>query len=238
MLMLGCRMTFTPAAIAWSHSPSTEASAGQVHRDEGRGARGVHRRMRDPGGRKRNDPAGGDVAAVPCALKKCSSPGSEHHGLVVAGPFAHEYAGARALSVRTSVPASSRSPTPSREEAAVGGRAGSPRAARCQRRQRRSDRPAAGTLPVLSLRPGVAGRGSYHPASSRRSGGMSVTQSVPAAMTRQKVAGSVIPPGKRQPMPTIASGCVRALIPPAPGPSRREAPTRPRPRPPGPVAVP
>ena len=55
------------------------------------------------------------------------------------------------------------------------------------------------------MRPGVAGRGSKNALDVDAVGGISPIASTPSRSSCQKLAASSTPPGKRQPMPTMAT---------------------------------
>src|SRR3546814_5843913 len=57
----------------------------------------------------------------------------------------------------------------------------------------------------LAILPAASGPSDAHSRQSQRSLGTSVIASIPSNITRAKLSGSTIPPGKRQPIPITAT---------------------------------
>ena len=215
----GARMTFTPPARARSHSPRAQAVAGQVHGDQGGRAGGVDRQARRRAGRERSESRPAAVlwarAGAEVGVDRRRRPRRPSELRVVAAADADEDAGLRAVrGGRAAWPASSSaSQATSSSRRCCGSMLGG--LARGDAEEVRveavelSEEAAVAAVPSCRGRRGPGRRSVGVPAVGRH-----LADRVAAVAQQLPEARGWEPRGKRQPMPTTATGSCGALAGP------------------------
>ena len=161
--------------------------------------------VRQPAGGDAGGDAGADVArrsSGVAAARICKL-----HVVVGAACRRRRRCGCRASSIGRRCRRARAPPRPPRAAAAAADPCPPLRAARCRRTADRIDRRRSRKPPQrVTSCPGPRDRDRRYASTSQRSAGTSLIASTPSSSSSQNAAGMVAPPGKRQPMPTMAIG--------------------------------